>query len=827
VGLPPSIEEADAFANDKSPDAYERLVDRLLASPKYGERWARRWLDLARYADTNGYEKDRQRSIWPYRDWVVRALNADQPFDQFTVEQLAGDMLPEASDLQRIATGFHRNTMLNEEGGIDPQEFRFYSLVDRVSTTSTIWLGLTLGCAQCHTHKYDPIPHQDYYRFLGLFNNAEEPELNVTTPAYVERKATIEQQVAQRTAALPTQFPLPTDELAKDQPEDARRAAHLDQKFTAWLNEQRGKQIAWTALAPLEAVSNTPRLRVLTDGSVLADGDQSKRDVYDLKLQSPLDQITAIRLEVLPDESLPKNGPGRIYYEGPAGDFFLSEIKVSANDNPLAVGRATQSFAGGGANAASAIDGNPLTGWSVNGGQGKPHEAVFQLATPLAGSQLFNLQLVFERYYAAGLGRFRVSVTNDARTNLDAIALPDSLQRSVAKPTETLSVAERDQLRQHYLSVAPELADARKAIEEMRKQLPDPPTTLVMTERPNDFPRTTRMYKRGEFLSPADEVQPGVLTLLPKLPGGEPTDRLELAKWLFRPGHPLTGRVTANRHWAILFGRGIVRTTEDFGFQGELPSHPQLLDWLALELPRRGWSIKDLHRLMVTSNTYRQSSQISPAQLARDSENRLLGRGPRSRLEAEVIRDAALQDGGLLSTKMLGPSVFPTQPASVTTEGTYGPLAWTISSGEDRYRRSLYTFSKRSAPFALFTTFDGPSGEACLARREVSNTPLQALSLLNDTTFLDAAQSLGKSIAASEGDESSKATQLFRRVLTRLPHDEEVARLATFYRAQLVRLEKKDLDAVAIAGPGADNSAAAWTLVARALLNLDEAVSKR
>ena len=348
-----------------------------------------------------------------------------------------------------------------------------------------------------------------------------------------------------------------------------------------------------------------------------------------------------------------------------------------------------------------------------------------------------------------------------------------------------------------------------------------------MKERPADFPRTTRLYKRGEFLSPGHEVGPGVPSLVPPVGGKAPTNRLELAQWLFDPGHALTGRVTANRHWAAIFGRGIVRTTEDFGFQGELPTHPQLLDWLALELPCKNWSIKDLHRLMVTSSTYRQSSRVSDELLAKDSENTLLARGPRGRLEAEVIRDSALAAAELLSTKMLGPSVFPPQPESITTEGTYGPLKWKVSEGEDRYRRSLYTFTKRSAPFALLSTFDAPSGEACLARRDVSNTALQALSLLNDTTFTEAAQALGRKTAETGGDEAAQGTLLFRAVLTRPPQSEEVKMLVDFYRAQLARLDAKEVDAATIGGKDASAAVAAWKLVARALLNLDETVSRR
>jgi mono/diheme cytochrome c family protein len=827
IGLPPTPDEAEAYVNDQSPDAYERLVDRLLASPQYGERWARRWLDLARYADTNGYEKDRARSIWPYRDWVIRALNADLPFDQFSVEQLAGDMLPGATTEQRVATGFHRNTMLNEEGGIDPLEFRFYSVVDRTNTTATVWLGLTLGCAQCHTHKYDPIPHQDYYRFFGLLNNTEEPELPVPDAKSQLKRADLERQIAERTAKLREKFPLPEGPSGDDRSDEERRSEHLQTKFEAWLADQRSQRVAWVKVRPERVTSNLPRLRVLDDGSILSDGDLSKRDEYTLDFKSPLPRVTAVRLEVLPDESLPKGGPGRVYYEGPLGDFFLSEIELLSAEQKSTVGRASQSFASGNLNAAAAIDGDPLTGWSVNGGQGRAHEAVFQLKAPLDAAGELTLRMVFERYYAAGLGKFRISVTSDEREKIEASTTPNDIQAILAQEPGEWNKQDRNRLLEHYLMIAPELEAERKEIDSLKKQLSDPPTTLVMAERPADFPRPTHRYKRGEFLSPAEVVQPGVLSLVPQLDGREPANRLELAQWFFRPGHPLTGRVSVNRQWAAFFGRGLVRTTEDFGFQGELSTHPQLLDWLALELPRRNWSMKDFHRLIVTSNTYRQSSQASEPLQRKDPENRLLARGPRFRLEAEIIRDSALRSSGLLSSKMLGPSVYPTQPASVTTEGAYRPLDWKVSPGEDRYRRSLYTFSKRSAPFALFNTFDAPSGEACIARREISNTPLQALSLMNDDTFVEAAQALGNQISALPADDSAKATLLFQRVLTRPPTSDEVAMLIDFRTNQLHRLEQGELDAKLIATPEATPSVAAWTLVARVLLNTDESVSKR
>ena len=809
IGLPPTPEEADAFAHDPRPDAVERLVDRLLASPHYGERWARRWLDLARYADTNGYEKDRQRSIWPYRDWVLDALNRDLPYDQFTVEQLAGDLLPNPTLAQRIATGFHRNTMLNEEGGIDPLEFRFHAMTDRVGTTGTVWLGLTLGCAQCHTHKYDPITQREFYQVMAFLNNADEPELTVPRPDLTARRRELEAEIAALEAKA------------------SERASTVEgeAKFTAWLTQEAARAARWTTLRPVAATSNLPLLTVLADDSVLASGDMSKRDLYELTFRSDLRGITAIRLEALPDERLPRQGPGRVYYEGPIGDFFLSEIKGTADAQPLQFKFATHSFANGKHTALAAFDGDPRTGWSIQGAQGKPSTAVFNLAAPVDARAL-KLQLLFERYYAAGLGRFRVAVTT-TRHAVQA-GLPPDVEELLTMPPERWSPTQRERLRQHYVTVAPEFAGDRDAIQQRRGQMPALPTTLVFVERPAENPRPTFLHHRGEFLQPRERVEPNTPAALPLLPEGTPRTRLDFARWLVSERNPLVGRVTMNRHWAAFFGRGLVRTAEDFGFQGELPTHPELLDWLAVELVRRDWSIKQMHRLIVTSATYQQASRISPELLTRDPGNQLLGRGPRFRLDAELIRDTALHASGLLTLRLGGPSVFPPQPPGVTSEGTYGPLAWKASEGTDRYRRGLYTFTKRTAPYATFGTFDGPSGEACIARREVSNTPLQALTLLNDIAFLEAAQSLGRRMVAQGESVEDRMTALFRLCLTRPPQPAEVRALITYYEDQKSRFQARSADAAALAGPGDTPAAdrAAWTAAARVLLNLDEAITR-
>ncbi len=1009
IGLPPTPEEADFFARDTRPDAYERLVERLLASRHYGERWARSWLDLARYADTNGYEKDKPRSMWPYRDWVIKALNADMPFDRFTITQIAGDMLPHATLDERVATGFHRNTMINEEGGSDPLEYRFHAVVDRVATTGTAWLGLTVGCAQCHTHKFDPIPHRDYFRMMAFLNNADEPVLDLPQPEVAKKRAQIEREIAQREADLENRFPLAqpikwlqpeaanglkvaavsgaavenlpdgsvriggsapdkdtytaaltgdgapvtavrlealtdpspgnggpgrtahgnfvlseiTASVApKDAPEKAqavrfvraeadfsqegfpaqnavdgkddtgwavqgqgraninrtltlylekpvalpagarwtfkmeqnfgsrhtlgrfrlslgqpapdsdprplelRRRERMLTAFAAWKKPLEEKTVRWTVLKPARARANVPVLRILPDASVLSTSDITKHDVYEVDYRALPAGVTALRLEALPHESLPAGGPGRVYYEGQRGDFFFNEMTVKANSQPAKLTKALASFG----NAKAAIDGDPLSGWSINGGQGKAHTAVFVFEKPLPAGSL-ALQMHFERYYASSLGRFRVSVTTDPKAG--EAALPPDVEAVLALPGARRSAAQNQRLLRQFLLTTPELAGERDAIEKLRRERPAFPTTLVFQERAPEHPRVTHLYHRGEFLQPKEAVTPGVLSVLPSLPKGAPPNRLSFAKWLVAPNNPLTARVTVNRHWATLFGRGIVRTTDDFGYQGEAPTHPELLDWLAVEFMRMGWSQKKLHRLIVTSAAYRQASRVTPQKRARDPENRLLSRGPRFRLEAELIRDTALTASGLLSHKMGGPSVFPPQPPGITTEGAYGPLAWNVSPGEDRYRRGLYTFAKRTASYAMFNTFDAPSGEATCPRREVSNTPLQALTLLNNAVFVEAAQALGRRIAARPGTMEEKAAYLFRRCVTRPPTNDELAAVTAFYAAQKARLEKKEIDAPTLAGSSKGSSAkdtterAAWTLTARSLLNLDEVIVKR
>ena len=844
VGLPPSPAELDAFLADQSPDAYERLVDRLLASPRYGERWARRWLDLARYADTNGYEKDRPREIWPYRDWVIRAINDDMPFDQFTIRQIAGDLLPNATVDDIIATGFHRNTMLNEEGGIDPLEFRYLAMVDRVGTTGTTWLGLTTACAQCHTHKFDPITHTDYFGLMALLNNADEPEWLIPGEELDARRAAITKKIDEAWKALPAQWPLPAAPGAEQvagsgEPavaamgDESKRAFLLAERFDTWNREESQRAVRWDVMRPTVMKTNMPHLVLRDDGSILGSGDVTKSDVYEITLPGATKPVRAIRLEVLPDPSLPAHGPGLCAYEGPKGDFFLSEFEVQVGGERLAIAAATDSFSGSPfagkqkGSAAAAIDGEMSSGWSTNGEQGRPHAAVFQLAEPVQAGEPLTVTMRFERHFACSLGCFRLAVTDAEAAEARGHTAEEELV--LLTPADGRTLEDRELVFRRFLASGPELAEPIKQIRGLETSLLNGTKTLVLKERPADNPRKTFRHHRGEFTQPKEEVAPAAPAFLPQLPADAPADRLALAKWLVSPDNPLTARVTVNRQWQAFFGRGFVPSLEDFGYQSETPSHPELLDWLAITLmDDLGWSMKKLHRLIVTSATYRQASPVTGDLVDRDPGNVLLARGPRVRLEAEVIRDSLLKAAGLLSEKMYGPGVRPPQPDGVT-EVAYGAPKWPVSGGEDRYRRSVYIYQKRTAPFAMTTTFDGPTGEACVPRREVSNSALQALTLLNDPMFVEIAQALGRTALAAGSDDTARLRDLGRRVLSRDFAAEEQAALAAYLAEQRQRLAAGEIDAKQLAGGDSPDVAeqAAWMLVARAVMNLDEAIVKR
>ena len=750
-------------------------------------------------------------------------------------------MLPDATDSQRIATGFHRNTMINEEGGIDPLEFRFYAMVDRVATTGTVWLGLTTGCAQCHTHKYDPITHTDYYGLMALLNNADEPEMIVRDSEVEEQRRSLQNRIDQLEEELPARFPPSAGEGAISE----RRQANLATKFAEWLKLEQAQSTTWQTLRPTSMRTNLPRLELLDDGSIYSSGDITKRDVFTLRFQ--LDEldgpITALRLEVLPDERLPAQGPGQAYYEGRKGDFFLSELKATQLDAPVEFAGGSHSYGkisigSGSANAENVFDGEGSTGWSTSGAEGERNQLVLNLKQPLEAKGDLEIELLFERHFAASLGRFRISATS-ARHAAKATRLPIEIENLLAQNENAFDDTDLDQLRAYFLKVSPDLADARKQIESVRKQLPELPTTMVLRERPEDNPRPTFRHHRGEFLAPKENVSPSLpkfltsssqLVSLPTDPVG---NRLSFARWLVSDRNPLVGRVTVNREWLAFFGRGLVPTADEFGTQGDAPTHPQLLDWLAVAFttPKSdgglGWSRKQLHRLIVTSATYRQSSQVTPAVLERDRDNLLLARGPRFRADAETVRDILLTASGLLTRRVGGPSVYPPQPSSVTALA-YGNEEWKASIGADRFRRSVYTFRKRTAPFAAYTVFDAPTGENCTVGRNRSNTPLQSLALLNDDMFLEIARSLAEQAVASGKTPDARAAFLFRALLTRPPRQTELEKIVAYQSAQSARLESKELDHAIVWGRTESSvELAAWFLVARALINLDETITKQ
>jgi hypothetical protein len=807
VGLPPTTEQADAFVGDKRPDAYERLVDDLLASPRYGEKWGREWLDLARYADTNGYEKDRPRNIWPYRDWVIRALNSDMPYDQFTIEQLAGDMLPDATQEQKTATGFHRNTQLNEEGGIDPLEYRFYAAVDRVATTGTVWMGLTTGCAQCHTHKYDPITHDEYYGLMGLLDNVDEPDLFLETEAQAKQAVEIKREIKKKSLAL------------------QKEVKGFDQAFDKWRAKEEANATRWSIIRPSAMKTNLPKLEVMEDGSIFSSGDITKRDVFDLNFTS--DQaITALRLEVLPDDRLPQRGPGRCYYEGRKGDFFLSEFTVRVDGEKQKILNSSSTYGkisvgGGSATASNVTDGDGSSGWSTSGQTGQANHLVLPLGEPIPANTPFSIEMLFERHFVVSLGRFRISATADSDQPKAKKHGVDT--ESILAEGSKASIEELAELRRSFLELDPHWKKQRKPLDDLKKRIPRPNHTLVMLERPPDNPRSTLLRHRGEYTNPKHQVKPGLPAVFVSVSKDQPQNRLGLARWLASKKNPLGDRVTVNRAWRSFFGAGLIRTNGDFGTQAAAPDHPELLDWLAVGFRKNGMSLKKLHHLIVSSSTYRQDSKASRKLLHLDPENRLLARGPRLRLSGELIRDHMLAASGKLSSKMFGPGVYPPQPLSVLAHA-FGNKGWNASKGEDRYRRSVYTFVKRTAPFAGHMTFDGTSGENCLARRDRSNTPLQALTLLNDEMFLELARAAGREVHVQKKD---SVHTLFRRFLTRPPSLEETKALQAYLDQQIERLKKGELKPAEIA---ADKKAtpelAGKVLLARAIMNLDEAITK-
>lgn len=965
-GLPPTPAEVAEFISDTDTKAYERLLDRMMADPAYGERWARVWLDQARYADSRGYGSDPLRpNIWPYRDWVIKAFNSNLPYDQFTIDQLAGDLLPNATVEQKVATAFHRNTMTNTEGGTDDEEFRVIAVKDRVDTTMQVWMGVTMGCAKCHTHKYDPITQKEYYQFYAMFNQTadadrgdDSPLMDVPSPEYQEQM----KQVQEKIAGLQKQLQTSTPELVAAQKEWEQSLAGV----STW---------QMLTLDKAEAASGA-EFAVQADGSHLVQGKSADTDVYTLSGVTNLKEVTAFRLEALADPSLPSQGPGR----GNNGNFVLSRIGISAQDadvkttRPMArflrvempgnnkylhfaeaqvfvgeenvarKGKATQSSVDYDGPPELAIDGNtsgeyfaakstihtkqennpwwevdlgsaqpidrvviwnrtdggteariagfrivlldtnrqPLwqesptevpkpsstysptgimsvaltsasadysqpmfdvanaigkgsltdTGWAIGPNMGKNHEAVFLPSVPVKIAS--NTRLTFtltQQYKMAGhvIGKLRLSISDHPAMRTRAL-VPAEVLALVDVPAADRTPEQSEKLASYYRGIAPGLKPVRDQIAALEKGRPPVPNVPVMLELEAGKRRTTNLMLKGNFLTKGEEVTPGLPAAFHPLPSGAELNRLGVARWVVSRENPLTARVAVNRFWSQLFGVGIVETEEDFGIQGELPTHQELLDWLAVEFMDQNWNMKGMLKTIMLSKTYMQSSHVTPESLAKDPRNRLLSRGARFRLEAEMVRDQALALSGLLSKKMYGPSVFPPQPEGLWQAAFNGERTWSTSPGEDKYRRGIYVFWRRTVPYPSMTTFDAPSREICSLRRIRTNTPLQAFVTMNDPVYVEAAQALARRILKEGGgDARAQATFGLTLCLSRPPSAQQVETVVALWESEKEHYAKDPAAAkkmaTEFAGPMPEGmsevDAAAWTVVANILLNMD------
>lgn len=845
TGLPPTLAELEAFLADHKPGAWERVVERLLASPHFGERMGMWWLDVARYADTDGFQSDATRTNWPWRDWVVTAFNRNQPFDAFTIEQFAGDLLPEASAEQRMATCFHRNHMANGEGGRDPEESRVEYVIDRVNTMGTAWLGLTLGCTQCHTHKFDPISHGEYYSLSAFFNSIDE-----TGAAGGAAKPVIEYKSPHAAAAVAEGEMLVA--AAKEQEVAAKEGA-LDpfrSVLPRWIERTRRDFRDWTPLTAvaLETTEGTV-LRQEADASVRTAGPHPLQDEYRLAARVGLPRVTGLMLEVLPDEM---HSQGRLS-RGKSGEFILTDLKLQVRQRGRAEVRdirlagavadfsADKKTNGGYGDVKDTLDDDPRNGWSTKGAPvTEPHVAVYRLAEPLVLEP--EEELVVELRQRSTLGdanisRFRLSVSDQLGETVSKLG-PGPLAELAASGAGTeVDVSEglRKRLFAQFLEEYGPYLEARQRLALANAQLAEAKAAsgslkvLVLGERKE--PRETFVLLRGVWDKHGDKVQPGVPAAISRWPEGEPLNRLGLARWLVSRDNPLTARVVVNQLWQLLFGEGLVRTPEDFGLQGERPTHPELLDWLALEFVESGWDVKKLLFLIATSQTYRQTSEVSPDEIARDPHNRLLTRGARYRLPSWMLRDAALRVSGLLEARVGGPPVRPYQPSGVWEELFMGRFKYEPSIGPSQYRRTLYAFWRRAiAPTFLFDT---AQRRVCEVRSHRTNTPLQALTLLNDETFREAARVLGAGALKLEGGNSERLEWLSRAVISRGPRPAEWPVLERALAKALAYYRQAPADARALLSCGqaplppepALGEAAAYTVVAGLLFNLDEALT--
>ncbi len=875
TGLPPTLADVDAFLADKSPDAYEKIVDKLLASPHYGERMAMAWLDLARYADTHGYHIDSHRDMWPWRDWLIRAFNENKRYDQFTIEQLAGDLLPNATQDQKIATGFNRNHMINFEGGAIPEEYLNEYVIDRVETTATTWMGLTMGCARCHSHKFDPISQKEFYQFYAFFNSVPEKGLDG------------------KTGNAAPYLPLPTDEQKAKQRELTRSIQDLtdalSDKNVAPLEAEWEKTLAGKmAIAPVHDITahyeldgsladSSGRYRhgrtlngdpafgagmvsrsVSLDGqTMLSFGDVGAFDTgelftFALWMRPGVGKVGNYVFQKIEDEKT-RRGYELIFEKTHLIDIQRwaapLTIRLISNwpDNAIVV-RTKESFNNNEwKHLAFTYDGSGKAAGLKVYLNGEPAEVEI-VKDALRGSIKTGAELIIGnkqtgRAFSGGLDDLRLYSCALSQREIEHLGLRYPIQTILSGVSGKRTKEEEDRLREYFLTeVAPEKMRRQHAeLKDVknRKQALDKAISSAMVMMELGKPRDTFILARGDYRNKTEKVAPGVPAVLPPLPKDEKINRLTLAKWLVDPHHPLTSRVAVNRFWQMYFGHGIVKTVEDFGVQGEPPVHPELLDWLATEFIRTGWDVKAMQKLIVTSAAYRQSSRVTPELREKDPENRLLARGPRHRLPAETIRDNALAVSGLLNDEIGGRSVLPYQPPGLWEEMAFGDgfsmQEYVQSHGKDLYRRSMYTFWKRTVPPAAFSTFDAPDREKCVARRAVTNTPLQALVTLNDPTYVEAARAMAQRTLKEGGkDAQSRIVFAFRLALARKPsaHESQVLRGLLSQQLADYRREKKAAGELLRVGesPVDDKvdraELAAWTMVASAILNLDETITK-
>ncbi len=870
IGLPPTPQQVDAFVRDyqsaigNRQSAIEKLVDRLLASPQFGVRWARPWLDYARYADSHGFQRDDFRDLWPYRDWVVNALNADLPFTQFTIEQIAGDLLPNATESQRIATGFNRSAPTNVEAGTDPEETRVNQIHDRVSTLGTVWLGSTLECAQCHDHKYDPISQRDYYGIFAFFNNTElEAErTNPKVPGSIQFKGPMmelrDAVYSGDRAAIASRIAEGERELAALQ--TAAAAGQSEWEATLAKSAAQSAQEHTLDIADFDSTGGATH-EILPDKSVLISGEPAPdKDTYLVEVRTQLTGIRAIKIETLTHDSLPGKGPGRGDAARP--NFVLNNFTATAapaakpeQSKPVKFVAANASFSQSNFPVPNLLnpDNTAKGGWAINPKFHEPHWALLETAVPLGFSGGTVLRFKLEQNFGGGrtIGRMRlVAITG----SVGGAALPAEIADALKVPAAKRTAKQTKSLADFRLKDNPVHARLEKEKTRLEADLLKlkPPTTLVMRE---SQPRMSTLFQRGEFRNPGDKVEPHVPDVLhplrpvaadvrrltsntqhatrntetsQSLLTSAPT-RLDLARWLVSRENPLVARVTVNRLWAELFGHGLVTTPEDFGIKGEPPTHPELLDWLAVEFMDNGWSMKKLLKTIVTSAAYRQSSRVTPDLFARDDQNLLYARGPRHRLDAETIRDNALAIAGLLNPKLGGPPIHPYQPDGLWVKVGGQRYDYVVSPGDEKHRRGLYVIWKRGAPYPSFVNFDANSRLACRVKRPRSNTPLQALTLMNDPVYVEAAMTFAKRVLTEKATASDRLTHAFRLATARAPRPEELATLTQLLESSRATDAKSAKDFVGKfdlpTGVTAEEFAA-WYAVTAALLNLDETITK-